>query len=66
MEPHQEPQGSLRSPSPSSKLKEKVQALIDQLVILRESTSIHKLGFVYLLEGDPDGVISCMSHPHLA
>jgi len=47
MEPHQESQGS---PSPSSKVKQKVQALIDQLAILLGSTSMHKPSFVYLLE----------------
>jgi len=66
MEPHQEPQGSTRSSSPTSKVNEKVQSLIDQLAVLPGSTSMHKPSFVYLLEGDPDGVISCTPHPHLA
>jgi len=66
MEPRQEPQGSPRSPSPSSKVKEKVQALIDQLAVLPESTSMHKSGFICLLEGDLEGAISCTSHLHLA
>jgi len=66
MESHQEPQGSSRSPSPSSKVKERVQALIDQLVVLPRPTSMHKPDFVYLLDRDPDGVISCTPHPHLA
>jgi len=55
MEPHQEPQRSLRSPSPASKVKEKVQALIDQLGGLPGSKSMHKPSFVYLLGEDPDG-----------
>jgi len=66
MVPHPGPQGSPRSPSSSPKVKEKVEAPIDQLVVLPGSSSIHKLGFIYLLEGDPDGVISYTSHPNLA
>ena len=66
MAPHLGPQGSPRSPSSSPKVKEKVQALIDQLVVLPGSSSIHKPSFVYLLEGDPDGVISCTPHANLA
>jgi len=50
----------------SSKVKEKVQALLHQLVVLPGLNSIHKPGFVYLLESDPDGVISYMPHPHSA
>jgi len=56
IDPHQEPRSSPRSPSPSSKVKEKIQALIDQLAVLRtRSTSLYKPSFVYLLEGDLDG-----------
>jgi len=66
IEPGQEPQGSPRSPRPSSKVKENIQALIDQLAVLPRSTSMHKPDFVYLLEGDPDGLISCTPHLHLA
>jgi len=66
MEPHAGPQGSLRSPSSSSKVKEKVQALIDQLAVLPGSSSMHKPDFAYLLEGDLCGVISCTPHPNLA
>ena len=66
MRPHHEPQDTLEGSNSSSKVKEKVQALLDQLVVLSELNSMHKPGFVYLLEGDPDGVISCMLHPHLA
>jgi len=55
--PHQEPQGSRRSPIPRSKVKKKVQALIGQLAVLPRSTFMHKFGFIYLLEGDLDGVI---------
>ena len=66
MEPHQEPQGSPRSLIPSSKVKERVQVLIDQLAVLSGSTSMHKPDFVNLLEGDPGGIISSTPHPHLA
>ena len=66
MEPHAGPQGSPRSLSSSSKVKEKVQALIDQLAVLPRSSAVHKPGFVHLLEGYPDGVISCMPHPNLS
>ena len=43
----------------SLKVKEQVQALFTQTPILPGYTSMHKPGFVYLLEGDPEGVISC-------
>ena len=66
MEPHHEPQGSPRSPGLHSKVKEKVQALIHQLSASPGFTSMHKPGFVYLLEGEPEGVISCTPHSHQA
>jgi len=62
MEPHREPQGNPRSPSLCSKVKEKVQALIHQLSASPRLTSMHKPYFVYLLEGEPEGVISCTPH----
>jgi len=62
MEPHHEPQGSPRSLSSHSKVKEKVQALIHQLSASLGLTSMHKPGFVYLLKGEPEVVISCMPH----
>jgi len=65
MGPHQEPQHSFEVLSSSSKVKEKVQAFLNQLAILPRLRGMHKLGFVYLLEGDLEGVISCTPHPHL-
>ena len=64
MEPHQEMQGNPRSQCPSSKVKERVQALIDRLAVLPGSTFMHKPGLVHLLKGGPNGVISYMPHPH--
>ena len=62
MEPHHEPQGNPVSPSLCSKVKEKVQALIHQLSTSPGLTSMHKPGFVYLLETEPEEVISCTPH----
>ena len=70
--PRQEPQDILEGTSLSSKDKEKVLALLDQLAILPELRDMHKPDFmyllevVYLLEGDLEGIISCTPHPHLA
>ena len=58
MEPHHEAQDSPRSPSLRSKVKEKVQDLIQQLSASPGLTSMHKPSFVYLLEGEPKGVVS--------
>jgi len=58
----QEPQGMLGGSNFSSNAKEKVQALLAQLRILPRYSSMRKLGFVYLLEGDPEGIISCTPH----
>jgi len=62
MEPHHESLGSPRSPSLCSKVKEKVQALIHQLAASPGYSSIHKPDFVNLLQGEPEGVISCTPH----
>ena len=59
----QEPQDMLGGVNFSSKVKEQVQALLTQLPILPGYSSMHKPGFVYLLEGHPEGVISCTHHP---
>jgi len=56
-------QGMLRRSNVNSNVKEKVKALLTQLFILPGYTSSHKPDFVYLLEGDPEGVISCTHHP---
>ena len=56
-------QGMLGRSNVNSNVKEKVKALLTQLFILPGYTSSHKPGFVYLLEGDPEGVISCTHHP---
>jgi len=64
MGPHHEPQDTLGGSKSSSNVKEKVQALLSQLSILHGLNSMHKPGFIYLLEHDPDGVISCTSHPY--
>jgi len=65
MGPYHEPQGSAKSSSSSSKVKKKVLALLDQLTILPGLRDMHKPGFVYLLEGNPEGVISYTPDPHL-
>jgi len=62
MEPHHEPQGSPRSLSIRSQVKEMVQALLHQHSDSPGYSPMHKPGFVYLLEGDPEGVISCTPH----
>ena len=62
MEPHHESLSSPRSPSLRSKVKEKVQALINQLAASLGYSSMHKPGFVNLLQGEADGVISCTPH----
>ena len=56
-------QGMLGRSNVNSNVKEKVKALLTQLFILPGYTSSHKPDFVYLLEGDPEGVISCTHHP---
>ena len=66
MVPHQEPQDTLGGSNSSSMVKDKVQALIDQLVVLLGLKDMHKPYFIYLLEGDLDGIISCMLYRHLA
>ena len=62
MEPHQEPQDSPRSLSICSQVKEMVQAFLHQQSEPTGYSAIHKPGFVYLLEGDPEGVIFCTPH----
>jgi len=64
--PYQEPQGTLEGLNSNSKVKEKVQALLNELVALPEIRDTHKFGSIYLLEGHLDGVISCTPHPYLA
>jgi len=59
----QEPQGMLGVSNFSSNVKEKVQALLTQLPLTPRYSTMHKPGFVYLLEGDPEGIISCTPHP---
>ena len=59
----QELQDMLGGSNFSSNVKEKVKALLAKLLILPRYTSSHKPGFVYLLEGDPEGVISFTPHP---
>ena len=63
MGPIQEPQDMLGGLNFSPKVKEQVQALLTQTPILPGYSSKHKPGFVYLLEGDPEGIISCTLHP---
>ena len=60
-EPFQKPQDSQWGLSSSSKVKDRALALLDQLSVSPRLRSLHKLDFVYLLEGDPDGIISYMS-----
>jgi len=59
----QEPQDMLGGSNFSSNVKGKVLALLNQLPILPGDSSMRKPGFFYLLEGDPEGIISCMPHP---
>jgi len=59
----QEPQGMLGGSNFSSNVKEKVQALLTQLPLLPGYSSMREPGFVYLLEGDPEGIISYSHHP---
>jgi len=59
----QEPQDMLGGLNFSSKVKEQVQALLTQLHILPGYTSSLQPRFVYLLEGEPEGLISCTPHP---
>jgi len=59
----QEPHGMLGRSNFSSNVKDKVQALLTQLPLLPGYSFMHKPGFVYLLEGDPGGIISCTHHP---
>jgi len=42
----------------SSKIKEKVLALVEQLSAPPKLTDMHKPGFVYLLKGNLEGIIS--------
>jgi len=58
----QEPQDMIGGPNFSSNVKEKVKALLAQLPILPGYSSMSKPGFVYLLEGDPKGIISSTHH----
>jgi len=62
MGPRQDPQDTLGGSNFSSNVKEKVQALVHQLAVLPGLNYLHKPGFVYLLEDDHDGVISCTPH----
>ena len=55
----QEPQDMLGGSNFSSNVKEKVKALLAELPILPGYSSMRKPSFVYLLEGDPEGIISC-------
>ena len=63
MRPDQEPQDVLGRSNFSSNVKKKVQALLTQLPLLPGYSSMRKSGFIYLLEGDPEGTISCTPHP---
>jgi len=66
MGPHKDPQGTLEGLKSSSNVKEKVQGLLNQLAILPGLEDMHKPNFDYLLECDPNAVIFCTPHPHLA
>jgi len=63
MGPIQEPLDMLGGLHFSPKVKKQVQALLTQHAVLPGYTSSLLPGFVYLLEGDPEGVISCTHHP---
>ena len=59
----EEPQNMLGRSNFSSNIKEKVKALLAQLPIPPGYSSMPKPDFVYLLEGDPEAIISCTHHP---
>jgi len=63
MGPIQEPLDMLGGLNFSPKVKKQVQALLTQHAVLPGYTSSHKPGSVYLLEGNPEGEISCTHHP---
>ena len=63
MGPDKEPQDMLGGPNFSSNVKEKVQALLSQLPLLPGYSSMRKPDFLYLLEGDLEGIISYTPHP---
>ena len=63
MGPDQEPQDMLEGSNFISNVKEMVQALLTQLPLLPGYSSTRKPDFVYLLEGDLEGTISCTPHP---
>ena len=62
MSPDQEPQDILGGSNVSSNVKGKVLALLNQLPILPGYSSMRKPDFVYPLEGDLEGIISCTPH----
>ena len=62
MGPIEEPQDMLGGLNFSPKVKKQVQALLTKSPILPGYSSMHKPDFVYLLEGDPEGIISCTHH----
>jgi len=66
MEPYHEPQGNQEGSSSSSEVKERVLTLLDQLAVQPWLRDMHKSDFVYLLEGNPDGIISCTPHLDLS
>jgi len=49
MGPYHDPQGCIKGSSSSPKVKEKVQALLNQLTVLPGFRDMHKPSFVYLL-----------------
>ena len=63
MGPIQEPLDMLGGLNFSPKVKKQVQALFTQTPILPGYSSMHKPSFVYLLEGDLEGIISYTHHP---
>ena len=63
---HQERKGSLEGSSSCCKVKEKVLALLDQLVVVPGLRDMNEPGFVYRLDGASEGVIFCTPLPHLA
>jgi len=57
---HQEFQDSQEGSSSSSMVKGKVPSFLDQLSVLPGLRAMYNPDFVYHLEGDLEGIISCM------
>jgi len=64
--PQQEPQDNRGGSISSSKVRERVLTLLDQLSVLPRLRSMHEPNFVYLFGGRSEGIISYTPFPHQA